>query len=96
MLKQRKFVEAEASYRRALELAPNSASVHLALGNFYAYRNDTAKADAALAKASELAPPVSSIRVRYAAFIYATPLWPSPVDRLVREMNVSSRLKGAS
>jgi len=58
--------EAEALFRRALAVDPNSVNANLALGGLSIEENDLARADQALGRAAELAPDRPAIGMQYA------------------------------
>ena len=60
--------ELRQNTRAALRLNSSSADAHAALGTLHWSRNELEAADAELRKASELAPPYSPLRLRYAEF----------------------------
>lgn len=62
LLVQELYDEAEASLRRALELAPELASSHLLLGRLYARTGRRSEAVAALRRAAELRPGSPAVR----------------------------------
>ena len=83
--RQRHVKEAEAAFKRAVELDPKLSAAHSVLGAVYQAQNDLPKADQEYKKAAELSPARSLRRLQYALFKIQT----GEVDagkRLLEEM----------
>jgi tetratricopeptide (TPR) repeat protein len=66
--RQRNFDEAEAAFKRAQTLEPESSAVNEAVGVFFWAQHDLSHADRAFAAAAEFSPARSSRRLEYAQF----------------------------
>ena len=67
-LRQRNLKDAEAAFKRAVELDPKSSAAHAALGTLYRVQGDMSKAEEELKKAADLSPTRSPRRLYYAQF----------------------------
>jgi len=66
--RQKRFPEAEALFKRALEADPKNSAAYTALGALYWQTNDLAGAEQAFTKASEFSGARSAKRLQYAQF----------------------------